>query len=349
MKRVLLVEPAYVTKYPPLALMKISSYHKALGDTVNFVKGINEGLDHNAYDIVYITSLYTYDASVVLNTIIYYKTKCINADIIIGGIYATLMPEHVKLNSGITPHIGLWKDVEFIPPDYSLLQNHPWADYSFLFTSRGCPNKCGFCAVKYTEPESIINERWKEHISLNLPNIMIHDNNLTAVDFNHYEKVMNYLASIKKSVTFDNGLDCRKFNEKHCRLLTNVNLKSLRFAFDNMNQDGYIQKAIKLCLKYGLPAQKILVYVLFNYKDTLKEALYRAREIARLGVRPYAMQYIPLDITKRSDYFYGEWNKNLSKDFVLFVNECHLAAVMDFKEWQLKWKGKRLKTRDDKY
>ena len=37
-RRILLVEPPYSNKYPPIGLMKIASYHKMLGDEVSFVK-----------------------------------------------------------------------------------------------------------------------------------------------------------------------------------------------------------------------------------------------------------------------------------------------------------------------
>lgn len=43
--RVLLVEPNYKNKYPPMGLMKISTYHKMLGDEVHFVKGFDHSVD----------------------------------------------------------------------------------------------------------------------------------------------------------------------------------------------------------------------------------------------------------------------------------------------------------------
>ena len=36
---ILLIEPNYRNKYPPMGLMKISTYHKMLGDNVRFYKG----------------------------------------------------------------------------------------------------------------------------------------------------------------------------------------------------------------------------------------------------------------------------------------------------------------------
>ncbi len=38
-KNILLIEPGYKNKYPPIGLMKISTYHKRLGDRVTFYKG----------------------------------------------------------------------------------------------------------------------------------------------------------------------------------------------------------------------------------------------------------------------------------------------------------------------
>lgn len=59
--RVLLVEPKYKNKYPPMGLMKISTYHKILGDEVHFVKGTNPSIDAEVWDRIYVTTLFTFD------------------------------------------------------------------------------------------------------------------------------------------------------------------------------------------------------------------------------------------------------------------------------------------------
>ena len=39
MRKILLIEPNYKNKYPPIGLMKIATYHRILGDNVTFFKG----------------------------------------------------------------------------------------------------------------------------------------------------------------------------------------------------------------------------------------------------------------------------------------------------------------------
>ena len=70
--KVLLVEPKYKNKYPPMGLMKISTYHKMLGDDVRFVKGINENIDEEVWDRIYVTTLFTFDFDISIETIRHY-------------------------------------------------------------------------------------------------------------------------------------------------------------------------------------------------------------------------------------------------------------------------------------
>lgn len=69
--KILLVDPNYKNKYPPMGLMKISTYHKERGDEVTFFKGVMDSKDflENQYDRVYITSLFTFYYSQTIKTI----------------------------------------------------------------------------------------------------------------------------------------------------------------------------------------------------------------------------------------------------------------------------------------
>ena len=169
--RVLLVEPNYKNKYPPMGLMKISTYHKMLGDEVRFVKGFDRSVDKEVWDRVYITTLFTFDFDVDVETINHYKLLVNNIDdLYVGGIMASLMPEKIAQAAGIDrAHVltGLFTDtsvvgdkndinVDELPLDYDILEQidyrYPAGDNYFAYTTRGCPNHCSFCAVPILEP-----------------------------------------------------------------------------------------------------------------------------------------------------------------------------------------------------
>lgn len=169
--KVLLVEPNYKNKYPPMGLMKISTYHKQLGDEVRFVKGFNNDVDKEVWDRIYITTLFTFDFDVDVETINHYKLLVNNIDnLYVGGIMASLMPDKIAEATGIErSHVltGLFTDtsvvgddnginVDELPLDYDILEQvdykYPAGDNYFAYTTRGCPNHCSFCAVPILEP-----------------------------------------------------------------------------------------------------------------------------------------------------------------------------------------------------
>lgn len=169
--KILLVEPNYKNKYPPIGLMKISTYHKMLGDEVRFVKGFDTEVDKEVWDRIYVTTLFTFDYEVDVQTINHYKllVNDIN-DLYVGGIMASLMPDRIVTATGIErSHIltGLFTDtsvvgddndinVDELPLDYDILEQvdykYPAGDNYFAYTTRGCPNHCSFCAVPILEP-----------------------------------------------------------------------------------------------------------------------------------------------------------------------------------------------------
>jgi radical SAM superfamily enzyme YgiQ (UPF0313 family) len=94
---VLLVEPQkskkYHTPYPPLGLLKLATYHQQRGDFVSLVNGISE----NGFepDVIYITSLFTYAWEPVHEVIRFYSDRYKKVRVIVGGVYASLCPDHL--------------------------------------------------------------------------------------------------------------------------------------------------------------------------------------------------------------------------------------------------------------
>jgi len=166
-RKILLVEPAYKNKYPPLGLMKISSYHKMLGDEVTFVKGLSSSIRDDKWDRIYVTTLFSFYWDVTIKTIQYYKRSVIKTkDFFIGGILASTLPDKIEEAVGIVPFRGLLDRcgilddndivIDEITPDYDILDQieykYPADDSYITYMTRGCVNSCKFCAVPIIEP-----------------------------------------------------------------------------------------------------------------------------------------------------------------------------------------------------
>jgi len=319
-QRILLVEPGYGNVYPPLGLMKISTWHKKKGDFVDFLKlgsqemqPVLEGQSlKRHYDLIYVTSLYTYHADEVIQAVQYCKATYPQAEIKVGGIMATLLPNHIKEKTGISPHEGLLPGAEDCRPDYTL---SPDLRCSITFTTRGCKRRCKFCAVKRHEPEFFVKENWEKDIDLTKSKIIFWDNNWLYSP--NFVKDIGKLRSLNKPFDFNQGLDCRLFDTEKAELLSQIRIKPVRFAFDNHSEEGYIQNAIKLAQKHGF--KDIRVYVLYNSSDendTPEYFFYRINEMNRLGALSYPMRFRPIDSTQ-GRYVSPKWNTVLLRGLKL--------------------------------
>lgn len=181
MERILLVEPNYKNKYPPIGLMKISSYFKNKGDYVFFSKGLLPQNEVALFDKIFITTLFTFDFDICVDTIRYYIEIVGREKVFIGGIAATIMPQNFSeaiqgiqiLTGQLTSSslLGYNDDIniDILELDYDILWDiayeYPASDSYFIYTSRGCPRKCPFCAVKTLEPVFYECENIREQIS----------------------------------------------------------------------------------------------------------------------------------------------------------------------------------------
>lgn len=169
MERILLVEPDYKNKFPPLGLMKIATYHRNKGDIVEFHKGEAPYTQIISKDRIYITTLFTFHYDITIKCISHYSKHFDRDSIFIGGIAATLLPSDFKRDTGVKNIIRRqllnsrtlgYEDnvnIDALPLDYDILDDisykYPAEDNYFVYTTRGCPRGCEFCAVRILEPK----------------------------------------------------------------------------------------------------------------------------------------------------------------------------------------------------
>ena len=174
MADILLLEPGYANKYPPIGLMKISYFHKYIhNDYVRFAKGkLPDTFREKKWDRVYVTTLFTFEWPKTKAAIEYALSVAKDpSQVYTGGILATLMPDliaenfpTVKNNPGLLDKkgtLGLEHEecIDRLTLDYGILDDiadeyvYPAHDAYFTYMTRGCGMKCAFCAVQTLEPE----------------------------------------------------------------------------------------------------------------------------------------------------------------------------------------------------
>jgi len=300
---ILLLEPNYKNKYPPLGLMKIATFHKQLGDSVVFSKGENKLLSEQKWDRIYINSLFTFEWNATEKMIKFAYTLTKEKNIIyIGGIAATLIPDvivasHSEINvvDGLLNSPGkldLPNDeiIDSLPPDYSILDQidykYPTHDAYFTYATRGCGMNCSFCAVQKLEPQFIdyicvsdqVNNVKKQ--CGEKKNLMLMDNNvlksprlkdiiddIIKLGFGKGEKYKNSTTgkTVKRYVDFNQGLDANFLTQEKAEQLSRIELNPVRIAFDHIQQQNKYEKAIRTCFDAGL--RSFSNYLLYNTND----------------------------------------------------------------------------------
>lgn len=312
-KQFLLVEPVAKTPYPPLGLMKISSMLKRSNVQADVFSQVGMDTPPEVVDpeVIYVTSLFTWDLKKVITTVKTLKKKFPGSDIKIGGIAASLLPDYVLEHTGISPTIGLLEEAEEQVPDYEMNFGRKLRT-SISFTSRGCIRDCNFCTVKKLEPQFYVKTDWERDINLNLPQVTFWDNNWLASP-NLYNDI-DKLRCINKKIDFNQGLDARLYTEDVAIMLSELNIDPIRFAFDDITQEADVIRAIRIAKRYT--RKEICIYVLYNFKDTPEEFYYKINILNNEKVLAFPMGYrAPVDIVRAVANKY--WNQYLLRGLKL--------------------------------
>jgi len=254
------------SKIPNLALMKLSAWHKAQGDKVEWYSS----LFRNDYDKVYASKIFDFSDGSMLDP----------DRMIIGG-------------TGYDMSKVVYPDAERMSPDYSIY-DYP---HNIGFAMRGCRLKCSFCVVPRKEgkarSENRIAELWTQRDSNFL---MLLDNDFFGNP--EWSDRIDEIVDLNLKVNFCQGLNIRNLRPEQAQALASVNFrntkntaKKVTFAWDDPRHEKLIHKGIKTCVDAGIKPSQMGFYVLIGYQSTEIEDLHRVNVLREYGCDPYVMPF----------------------------------------------------------
>lgn len=250
------------THFPNLCSMKISAYHKSIGDETELYD------ENHDYGLIYASKVFTESLEPDFG----------NSKVIRGG-------SGYDLNNKLPDHI------EHIYPDYSL---YPDFKAALGFLTRGCPrlnhaqSHDGFCITPdkdgcRTRKVADLSEFWGGQ-----DEIILLDQNLLAA--NEKKELLQQLIDSKATIEFSGGLDVRFMNTEIIEMLGKLKVKDWHFAWDDPREN--LESKYRQIAESGrIKPDRCGVYVLTNFWSTIEEDLYRIYTLRKYGFVPYVMVY----------------------------------------------------------
>lgn len=301
------------------------------------------------YDRVGITTLFTFYWDITIKTINFAKQLCKTTDgVMVGGVMASILADRVENATGIKPHVGTLDTpgeldddndmiIDTLPLDYSILEEidyeYPASNAYFAYMTRGCVNKCAFCAVPKLEPV------YKEFLPVS-EQVKIAEEQFGAKrDLLLMDN--NVLASCRYNDIIED-IKAAGFSKNDTYVATNQYEIAIRNLKQGLNDRGYIKSCVKqfrkLIEKYG--AEKMQsIYDLLSDKYLLeehtatKEAIFDTYDI----LKPYFEEFYANKPKKR----YVDFNQGIDSRLVNDKNMKKLAEIpikpvrIAFDHWSL--------------
>lgn len=268
--------------YPNIPLMKISAWHKKIGDSVEQYDPMFSG----HMDKVYLSKVFSFTPDYIYP---------IDADEIIqGGSGYCISLVNGKEVFDKTKDKKLPPEIESMFPDYSL---YGITDTAYGFLSRGCPRGCEFCHVEAKEGRRAYKVADLKDFWNGQKNIVLCDPNILACK--QWKELLQQLIDSKANVDFNQGLDIRLMTPEKAEMLKQIKLKNIHFAWDRYEDKTKVLPKFKMFKEItGIDYRKLGVFVLCNFDTTIEQDLERIYTLRDLGFNPYVMLYDKENIPK---------------------------------------------------
>ena len=266
---------------PNLALMRLSAWHKHIGDNVYFTKNYQRDiLEPDSYDMIYGSAIFKFS-----------KHK--------QDMFLNEFPDAIMGGTGTTSER---KVEDFVPDDWDEIDYsiYPSFDKSLGFSQRGCRLKCGFCVVPKKEGKNVsempVSQIWRGEPYPK--DIILLDNDFFGQP--DWQDKVDEIVDRNFRIALIQGINVRLISEKGAVQLARMKymdgqFKSRRIytAWDNIGDEKVFFRGVKYMTDAGIPTNHIMAYMLIGYSEdeTLEEIEYRFWKMADLGIKPYPMVY----------------------------------------------------------
>lgn len=271
-------------RFPNLACMKISAYHKAHGHDVSLLLSWDE---IENCDKVFISKVFTDtpvpDGVIDLPSVEYGGT----------GFFfdkAPNLPDEIEHHF---PDYHLYDDFVNAKIAEGAKRNEfkEFLDYSIGFVTRGCFRKCGFCVNKKYD-RVLCHSPLSEFYDPTRPKICLLDDNFFG--YPGWSQIIQELQNTGKPFKFKQGLDERLLTDEKCELLCLSKYDGpITFAFDNIADYRLIEKKLKLIREHT--DKQFTFYVLCGYESQdaqdIENTFIRIRLLMQYGCIPYIMRF----------------------------------------------------------
>lgn len=270
--------------FPNFALMKLSAWHKAHGDEVEWYEPMFTG----HCDRVYMSKVFTFTEDYHYN---------IDADEIMRG------------GTGYDIKSKLPQEIEESTlMDYSIYPQYP---FSIQFFSRGCIRNCPFCLVH--DKEGWVKPVEPVELNTNGQWIEVLDNNFFANP--KWRDAVEWIIRSKQKVKL-HGVDIRIMDDEQATALKRMkHYRHPHIAWDLPKLD--LQPQLESLARHIRPST-ITCYVLIGFNSTIEQDLNRVRTLKEMRYSPFVQPYRDFENKKERTWYEADFARWANNRFFLY-------------------------------